>query len=78
MLEKEDEYLKNLAYVKCLTKNVLTISSEVRSVIRKELKNKAGGRWEIKKINRPISLRKERLFKKRSVGKLTSLLGAFQ
>ena len=36
-------------------KNVLTISSEVRSLLREELKNRVGGGDKIKKINRPIS-----------------------
>jgi len=38
---------------------VLTISNEVRSLLREELKNRAGGGDEIKKMNRPISLGKE-------------------
>jgi len=38
---------------------VLTISNEVRSLLREELKNRAGGGDKIKKINRPISLGKE-------------------
>jgi len=46
---------------------------KIKSLIRKELKI-GPGEVRGKEINRPISLGKESFSKKRSVGKLTSLL----
>ena len=46
--------------MKSLSEMMEKFSSDKKRLIRKELKNRAGGGDEIKKINRPISLGKRK------------------